>query len=68
MVKKQLVGYLEDNQLFYNLQFSFIENRSTQDAIFNLTDEIFKAKNNNLNTCVAYLDLSKAFNCVDHDK
>lgn len=68
VVKKQLVGYFEDNLLFYNLQFGFRENRSTQDAIFILSDEIFKAKNQKLNTCVAYLDLSKAFNCVDHNK
>lgn len=31
-----------------------------------LTDEILKARNNNLNVCTAFLDLTKAFNCVDH--
>lgn len=42
-------------------------NRSVYDAIFLLTDEIFKAKNNGQNVCTAFLNLTKTFNCVDHE-
>lgn len=67
VVKAQLVDFFEKNDLFYRLQFGFREGRSTQDAIFYLTARILHAKNNNRNVCAAYLDLSKAFNCVCHD-
>lgn len=66
-VKKQLVEYFESNHLFFNYQFGFRANRSTQDAIFLLVDEILRARNDRLYTCTGYLDLSKAFNCVDHN-
>lgn len=65
-VKKQLVGYFEFNSLFYNLQFGFRSGKSIQDAIFVLTNEIFNARNRGKHTATAFLDLSKAFNCVDH--
>lgn len=66
MVKAQLVDYFETNSLFYANQFGFRANRSTQDAVFAFIDEIYKAKNNNLNTSTSFLYLSKAFNFVNH--
>lgn len=66
-VKEQLVNYFELNHLFFDYQFGFRANRSIQDAIFLLTDKILRARNNLLYTCTCYLDLSKAFNCVDHE-
>lgn len=65
-VKAELVSYFEDCSLFFDNQFGFRTNRSVHDAIFTLTEEILRARNNNLNTCCAYLDLSKDFNCVSH--
>lgn len=66
IVKAQLVEYFDNNSLFYDNQYGFRSGRSTQDAVFLLTDIIYKAKNNSLNTCTSFLDLSKAFNCVNH--
>lgn len=54
-VKKQLVDYFEQNGLFFDFQFGFRANRSIQDAIFLLTDEILRARNSNLYTCTGYL-------------
>lgn len=66
-VKNWLVRFFEENGLFYSLQFGFREGKSTMDPIFYLTDKIMKNRNNGMYTTVAYLDLSKAFNCVNHD-
>lgn len=65
-VKKQLVDYFEGNGIFYDWQFGFRSNRSVNDAVFLLVDEIFNAKNSGLNVCTAFLNLTKAFNYVDH--
>lgn len=65
-VKIQLVEYFDDNNLFCESQFGFRSNMSIHDAAFLLTDELFKARNNHLYTCTAYLHLSKAFNSVNH--
>lgn len=65
-VKNLVVQFFEENDLFYSLQYGFREGRSTMDPIFYLTDKIMRNRNKGLYTTVAYLDLSKAFNCVNH--
>lgn len=65
-VKNTIVQYLEENDIFYHLQFGFSSGKSTIDAVFYLADKILKNKNDGLYTCVAFLDLTKAFNCVHH--
>lgn len=53
--------------MFYNLQFGFRAGRSVHDAIFCLVDRLWGSRNTGLYSSVAFLDLSKAFNCVQHD-
>lgn len=65
-VKNIIVNYFEENDLFYHLQFGFRTGRSTIDAVYYLVDKILKNKNVGLYTSVAFLDLTKAFNCVHH--
>lgn len=65
-VKKVVVNYFEENDIFYNLQFGFRTGRSTIDALYYLVDIIMKNGNNGLYTTVAFLDLTKAFNCLYH--
>lgn len=65
-VKSQIVNYFEENQLFFDYQFGFRTNGSIHATIFLLTDDVLRARNKHFYTCTGYLDLSKAFNCVDH--
>lgn len=65
-VKRIVVKYFEESDMFYKLQYGFRSGRSTLDAVFYLTDKIYKNKNEGLFTSVAFLDLTKAFNCVHH--
>lgn len=47
-------------------QFGFRENLSTELAILELQDRIINYLNQNLYTCGVFLDLSKAFDTLDH--
>lgn len=53
--------------MFYNLQFGFRSGRSVQDAVYDLLDCLCTARNAGLFSSEAFLDLSKAFNCVQQD-
>jgi hypothetical protein len=48
-------------------QFGFRDGALTQDAIFNLTDTIYKAWNNKELVVGVFCDLTRAIDCVNHD-
>jgi retron-type reverse transcriptase len=49
------------------MQFGFRKNRSTEHAILELTDKISKAIDEGKYTLGIFLDLSKAFDTVNHE-
>ena len=49
------------------VQFGFRQNSSTIQAISKIYDEIVQNIDQDLYTCCIFLDLSKAFDTVDHD-
>jgi hypothetical protein len=54
------------NQLLYNSQYGFLPQRSTELAALELTDHIISSMDNNEVPINIYLDLSKAFDTLDH--
>ena len=48
-------------------QYGFRNNASTEKAIYQLTDNILKALDNKYVVGGIFCDLTKAFDCVDHD-
>jgi len=54
------------NDMFSKVQFGFRRGLSTQDAVLNLVNFTFEAMERNEYAVVKMLDLSKAFDCVDH--
>lgn len=60
-VKRIVVKYLEENNIFYELQYGFHEGRSTIDAVFHLADVITKNRNNGLYSSVAFFRPNKGF-------
>ena len=48
-------------------QFSFLTNHSTELAVTSIYEQLLNNLNDNKHTCSIFLDLSKAFDTVDHN-
>lgn len=66
IVAQQLNEHLETNNLLYKLQFGFRKKHNTQQAMLIYLDYLEKMKQENKITCSSFIDLSKAFDTVDH--
>ena len=58
--------FLEQHKVLYNSQYGFRSKRSCEQAILELTGRILDAKNRDMHSAAMFLDLSKAFNTLDH--
>ena len=62
----RLYNFLDGQHFFYPQQFGFRENHSTSQAALLLTSKIYKAMEKREATLGLFLDLSKAFDTIDH--
>ena len=62
----RVYNHLFSNNLLYNKQFGFQKNISTEYAIAQLVKDITKSFNKGKYTLGIFIDLSKAFDTVDH--
>ena len=67
LIYKQLINYIEKQEIIFEFQFGFRKGRSTSQAITEISDILRKAIDNNLYTCGVFLDFSKAFDTVNHE-
>ena len=67
-VHHQLMNYIEGNNLLSDNQFDYRSMRSTELATMLFTDFIRKSADNGLMTGAVFLDLSKAFDTLGHDR
>ena len=63
----QLVYYFESNKLFYDGQYGFRENYSTELATLHFSDFVIKEMDVGNIPCGIFLDLAKAFDTLDHN-
>ena len=59
--------HISDNLLLYEKQFGFQKGCSAEDAILQLTKEIYESFDKNKFTLGVFVDLSKVFDTVNHD-
>ena len=67
VVYNQLFTYFQKNRLLYNGQYGFRMNHSTELAAIELVDRILKDIDNKKLPLAIYMDLSKAFDTLDHN-
>lgn len=62
----QIYNHFNGLNLFYNSQYGFRSNHSTEYALLELTDRIITEMDNNNIPINIFMDLSKAFDTLDH--
>ena len=63
----KLSKYLESNNILFNSQYGFRKHHSTIDGVAEFIQDTVHAYDNKLNTISVMLDLSKAFDTIDHE-
>ena len=67
MLYKRLYKFLNKYNVLYKYQFGFRQGHSTSHALIEIIDNMKSAIDNDKYVCGIFLDLSKAFDTVNHD-
>ena len=66
LLHKRIYKFLMKHKLFYESQYGFRPKHSTNDAITELITDLTNNIEDKLNSLTIFLDLSKAFDTIDH--
>ena len=67
IVAEQFTAYLQTNDLLPRLQSAYRRHHSTETALLRVLSDVYAAIDRQDVTLLGLLDLSAAFDCVDHD-
>lgn len=67
VLKKQLVAFFEDNNIFISEQFGFRAGKSVSCAVNELVGMVNRGYDGKQFVSAEFLDLTKAFDCVSHE-
>ncbi|KAF2348999.1 Reverse transcriptase domain [Trinorchestia longiramus] len=68
VISNQLSTYLDKSNLLHPNQYAYRKHTSTQDALLNITEKIYSDIDTKNVTLLLLLDLSKAFDSVEHKR
>ena len=66
-VHRRLYGFCETQPILYDNQYGFRPKYSTIDAASKCSAHVMASLEDNLTTLAVFLDLSKAFDTIDHN-
>ena len=66
-IYNRLYSFFSENNILYKKQFGFQKQHSTNHAIVHLVNKILKSFESNCYTLGVFIDLTKAFDTVDHN-
>ena len=66
LIHKRLVTFLEKNNILYSNQYGFRSGHSTINAVTKFVVDCIKSMDDKESTLAVFLDLSKAFDTIDH--
>lgn len=66
VIHNSIYNYFERNNLFTEEQVGFRKNKTINLAIYNFLSTVMTSIDNKIPACALYMDLSKAFDFVDH--
>jgi len=67
VIYKRLYTFLNTNKILYESQYGFRSKHSTVYAVSELIEDILEGHKNNEDTLAVFIDLSKAFDTLNHD-
>lgn len=67
LLKSRLLNFLNENDVLSTRQFGFQSGRETNDAILEFLDTAYRSLDSKRHLATVFLDLSKAFDTLDHD-
>ena len=67
LMHKQLNEFLQEHNILFQNQFGFCKNNSATFALSQITEEIKETIDNKKYGCGIFIDLSKAFDTVNHE-
>ena len=67
LMYNRLMAFIEKFKILYDFQFGFRKAHSTAMALMSVYDQILKALQNESYSIGVYLDISKAFDTINHD-
>ena len=66
MIYSRLIKYIDKSNILYKYQYGFRKKHSTEHALIELIDQIRSSFGDRQMTCRIFIDLSKAFDTVNH--
>ena len=67
LIFKQMIAFMETHKILYDFQYGFRKNHSTALALIDIVDKITFALNENEYALGIFLDITKAFDSINHN-